>query len=127
MPQVVHGRQVVLPQVVQYPQQHLLLEGAQGFGAGQLFLLVVGGDDLLEDLATQGFLVQLVVFVQPLLDRQAHGEVAVQRGLQAFDVPLLGQRLRGMCWLMVALRVSSRNSLMVSPTSSADSRVLRMW
>jgi hypothetical protein len=39
--QVVHGRQVVFPQVVQHAQNDLLLEGAQRFGARLVFFLVV--------------------------------------------------------------------------------------
>src|SRR5690606_23963493 len=76
--QVIHGRQMVFPQIVQYTQQNLLLEGTQGFGAGLGLLLVVRSQQLGEDALAQGLLVQLVVFVQPLLNRQFDAEVALQ-------------------------------------------------
>ena len=94
MAQVVHGRQVVFPQVVQHAQQDLLLEGAQGVDAGLVFLLVVGVGDFLDQPLAQGLLVEVIVLVEPLLDRQLDGEIAGQRSFQAGHVPLLGQRLR---------------------------------
>lgn len=54
--QVVHGRQVVFPQVVQYAQQNLLLEGSQGLETGLVFLLGVGRGDLAQQLLAQGLL-----------------------------------------------------------------------
>ncbi len=92
--QMIHGRQVVLPQVVQHPQYDLLLEAAQRLGAGHLLLLPVGIGQHLQDAFAQGFLVQLVVFVEPLLHRQLRSEIAVQYCFEARDVPLFRQRLR---------------------------------
>ncbi|RMV05524.1 hypothetical protein ALP17_05450 [Pseudomonas savastanoi] len=92
--QVVHGRQVIFPQVVQHAQEDLLLEGTQGFGAGLVFLLVVRHQQLRHDFFAQAVFVQVVVFVQPLLDGQFDGKVGVQRGFQTGNVPLLRQGLR---------------------------------
>ncbi|MCY1451084.1 hypothetical protein D9M71_679320 [compost metagenome] len=89
--QVVHGRQMVLPQVVEHAQEDLLLEAAQRVAAGQLLLLRIILEHLGVDALAQGFLVELVVLVQPLLHRQLEAEVALQRRLEAADVPLLGQ------------------------------------
>src|SRR5690606_15697290 len=74
--QVIHGRQVVFPQIIQHTQDDLLLEGAQRFGACHFFLLVVGLDQGLQDALTQGFLVELVVFIEPLLNRKTDTEIA---------------------------------------------------
>ena len=92
--QVIHGRQVVFPQVVEDTQENLLLEGAQGFSAGFGFFLVIGADQLFKNARTQGLFVQLVVIIKPLLNRQTQVETAVQRLFQAGDIPLLRQRLR---------------------------------
>ncbi|MNJ12528.1 hypothetical protein D3C77_67210 [compost metagenome] len=94
MAEVVHGRQMVFPQVVQYAQQDLLLEGTQGFGAGLFFLLVVGRQQLFHQLRAKGFFVQVIVFVEPLLNRQLDAKITGQGRFQASHVPLLGQRLR---------------------------------
>ncbi len=91
--QVVHGRQVIFPQVVQHAQEDLLLEGAQGFGAGLVFLLVVRHQQLRHDFFAQAVFVQLVVFVEPLLDRQLNREVGIERRFQAGNIPLLRQGL----------------------------------
>src|SRR5471030_1119291 len=65
--QVIHGRQVVFPQVVEHAQYDLLLEGAQRFGTGLLFFFVVRQQQLAEQLLAQGLFVQVIVFVEPLL------------------------------------------------------------
>src|SRR5690606_10526181 len=56
--QVVHGRQMLLPQIIQHPQQHLLLEGTQRFRAGQGLLLGVGCAQRLADALAHAILVQ---------------------------------------------------------------------
>ncbi|KGE03265.1 hypothetical protein HRUBRA_02213 [Pseudohaliea rubra DSM 19751] len=86
--QVVHGRQVFLPQRVEHLQHDLLLDLAH-VRAHLLALGVVGGLDGLHNALAQALLFELIVLVEPLLHRQLDGELGLQLALEAGDVPLL--------------------------------------
>ncbi len=89
---MIHGRQVLFPEVVQHLQHNVTLE-TTNLRPGLLFLLAVGISHSGDDPLPQRLFVQVVVIVQPLLDRQGYTELIGQALLQSGNIPLLLQAL----------------------------------
>ena len=91
--QMVHVGKMLFPKGIQNLQEYLLLELAHGLRAGDFFLGFVGGDNLVQNLLAQVFLIQLVIFFQPLLYWKINGHLGLELCFQTSDVPLFGHAL----------------------------------
>ncbi len=89
--QVIHGCQVFFPQIIQYAQQHLLLEGTQRFGTSQFFLLAVSGNQRFQYPLGNTLLAQALILIQPLLNSQVQPQIGSDTLLQPRNIPLFRQ------------------------------------
>ena len=85
--QMIHGGQVLLPQGIEHLQHDLFFDLAHA-RADPLALGIVRCLDFATDLFPQGLLMQLIVGLQPLRQRQGNGEFRLQLFFQARDIPL---------------------------------------
>ena len=92
--QVIHGRQVFFPEVVQNLQHHLFFKGSQCNITHCFFFRCIVGFNRFQNALTQDFFVEFVVFFQPLLDWQLNIELGLQMCFQPRNIPLLFQALR---------------------------------
>jgi hypothetical protein len=92
--QIIHRGQVLAPMRVQLMQHDRLLDRPHQLRAVGLHLGFVRLLDLVVDLLAQAVLGQVLVGFQPALGVDAHGEVALDRLVQALDVPHLFRALR---------------------------------
>ena len=101
--QVIHRRQMFLPQIVEGLQHHGLLELMHHLFTDQRLLGGIEGFRFLNNALTQQVFKQLVIFRQPLGDRQIHAEVATQAGLETRNVPGFIQGVR--CDVLINHRI----------------------
>ena len=92
--QVVHRCQMLTPEAIQSLQGDGFLEVFEDRRTDLLALGGVSVDDRLQDACAQSALVECLVLVQPLAQRQRQREITLQRFFQAFDVPQLVDALR---------------------------------
>ncbi len=85
---------MVFPVGVQHLQRHRLFDVIHDFTAVQVDLLFIGLIGSFSDTLTQCVFVQMVVFLEPLLDGQFQAEFALQLIFQTVKVPLLFEALR---------------------------------
>ncbi len=92
--QIVHSRQMLLPQGIKHLQHDRLFKMPHHFGTCLLLLLLIRLDYLIEDPLAKRFLIQFVIAFQPAWNIKSDAVFLFQPIDKALNIPLLFKALR---------------------------------